>query len=251
VVRSPRLARWAAVAALVACGACGSDDSSTGPPGHDGGSTAQGGSTPERESFPAYAATATVDVVEVHDRPAGAVVHRLDHPQSSGAPLVFLVEQRSDGRPGWLQVHLPVRPNGSTGWVRAEEVRVQGLAHRLEVRVGDRELDLYEHGVLVRTFPVGIGRADTPTPGGVFYLKELLEPPDPDGAYGPYAFGLSGFSATLESFAGGEAVIGLHGTDDPASVGRETSSGCIRLRNEDITELARTLPLGTPVEISA
>ncbi|MBW3648616.1 MAG: L,D-transpeptidase, partial [Actinobacteria bacterium] len=69
--------------------------------------------------------------------------------------------------------------------------------------------------------------------------------------YGPYAYGLSGFSTTLDTFAGGEAVIGLHGTNDPASIGKDVSFGCIRLNNADIRELADLLPLGTPVRILA
>ena len=44
---------------------------------------------------------------------------------------------------------------------------------------------------------IGLGTSDTPTPGGVYYLKELLRPPDPHGFYGPYAFGTSAFSNTL------------------------------------------------------
>lgn len=104
---------------------------------------------------------------------------------------------------------------------------------------------------MTHTFPAGIGTSDTPTPGGTFYLKELLAPTNPDGAYGPYAYGLSGFSTTLQSFAGGEAVIGLHGTNSPSSIGHDVSFGCIRMRNADITALARLLPLGTPVRILA
>jgi lipoprotein-anchoring transpeptidase ErfK/SrfK len=44
-------------------------------------------------------------------------------------------------------------------------------------------------------------------------------------------------------------VIGLHGTNEPDSIGRDVSHGCIRLRNRDITALAEKLPLGTPVRI--
>ncbi|HLF41857.1 MAG TPA: L,D-transpeptidase, partial [Acidimicrobiia bacterium] len=95
----------------------------------------------------------------------------------------------------------------------------------------------------------GIGTRDTPTPGGIFYIKELLQPPNPRGAYGPYAFGLSGFSNVLESFAGGDGVIGIHGTNDPTTVGKDVSHGCIRLRNEDLLELVERVPLGTPVAI--
>lgn len=198
--------------------------------------------------YPAYAATVTGGSIAVHDRPDGRRTAAMDNPLPSGAPLTFLLaEDHGD----WLHVLLPVRPNGSTGWVRAADVVVESLPYRLEVRTDAHALDLYEHDRLVRTYPVGIGKRDTPTPGGTFYLKELLQPPDPAGLYGPYAYGLSGHSTTLETFAGGDAVIGLHGTDDPTSIGTDVSSGCIRLHNADITELAGVLPLGTPVRILA
>jgi lipoprotein-anchoring transpeptidase ErfK/SrfK len=212
-------------------------------------STAEPGEAPPEEpAFPAYAATVTGSSIAVHDGPGGAQTSSLDNPLPSGAPLTFLlVEDHGE----WLNVLLPVRPNGSTGWVRAADVVLEGVPYRLDVRTADHQLDLYEFDRLVRSYPVGIGKTDTPTPGGTFYLKELLEPPDKTGLYGPFAYGLSGFSTTLDTFAGGEAVIGLHGTNDPTSIGKDVSSGCIRLRNEDITELTTFLPLGTPVRILA
>lgn len=203
---------------------------------------------PSGQEFPAYAATATGPQVEVYDGPGGAPGSTLTSPVPSGAPLTFLVvEQRGD----WLQVLLPVRPNGSTGWVSAKDVVVEGVPYRLDVRTAEHAVDLYDRDQLIRTYPIGIGKRDTPTPGGTFYLKELLRPPNPEGEYGPYAYGLSGFSTTLDTFAGGEAVIGLHGTNDPASIGKDVSFGCIRLNNADIRELADLLPLGTPVRILA
>lgn len=198
--------------------------------------------------YPAYAATARVAVVQVHASPDGAVQRQLANPQPSGAPLVFLVRRQAGA---WVQVDLPVRPNGSTGWVHAADVTVTGVAYRVDVLRRAHLLRVYRFGRLVSTYPIGVGKADTPTPGGVYYLKELLRPPDPAGAYGPYAYGLSGFSTTLTSFAGGDGVIGLHGTDQPQLVGQDVSHGCIRLRNADITVLAHQLPLGTPVRILA
>ncbi|MDQ4133917.1 MAG: L,D-transpeptidase, partial [Actinomycetota bacterium] len=44
-------------------------------------------------------------------------------------------------------------------------------------------------------------------------------------------------------------VVGIHGTNDPSGLGRSVSHGCIRMSNRGITALAKTLPLGTPVEI--
>jgi len=99
--------------------------------------------------------------------------------------------------------------------------------------------------------PIAVGKAATPTPGGRFYITALLRSPNPAGDYGPYIYALSGFSPTLASFNGKDAIIGIHGTDEPASIGRDVSHGCIRLRNEDIVRLVEQigLPLGTPVAI--
>ena len=197
-------------------------------------------------AFTSYAVDARGRSVGIYDAPGGRVVRSLGNPQPSGAPLVFLLDREQGA---WLKVHLPVRPNGSTGWVRRRDVNVRGVTYRVDVLRGAHELRLYEHGRLVRTFPVGIGTEDTPTPGGTFYLKELLRPPNPEGAYGPYAYGLSGYSNVLTSYNGGDGVIGIHGTNDPSSVGRDVSHGCIRMRNADVTYLAGRLPLGTPVRI--
>lgn len=201
---------------------------------------------PHQVAFPAYSATARVPAVVVRSSPGGRQVVVLGDPQPSGAPLVFGVVARQGG---WVHVLLPLRPNGSTGWVRAADVTVAGVAYRLDVHRGAHRLDVYRFGALLRSYPVGIGTRETPTPGGVFYLKELLRPPAAGGPYGPFAYGLSGYSNALTSFAGGDGVIGIHGTDHPELVGTDVSHGCIRMRNADITALARELPLGTPVRI--
>jgi len=209
---------------------------------------ATGTATTVPASFPAYAATAISGRLDVRSSPGGPTSQVLANPQPSGAPLTFLLKER---RGDWMQVFLPVRPNGSTGWVRSKEVKVAGLAFRLEILRGSHQLRLFRFGKLVATFPVGIGTGDTPTPGGTFYLKELIAPTNQNGPYGRYAFGLSGFSNVLTSFAGGTGVIGIHGTNDPGSVGKDVSHGCIRMHNADITALAGVLPLGTPVHILA
>ena len=192
-------------------------------------------------------AQAAVSSLKVHEEPGSSeVTHTLTNPTENGGPLVFLVH---DLRDTWLHVDLPVRPNGTTGWIRASDVSLSTNTYRIEVSRGERELRLYQRDELIRESPVAIGSTDTPTPGGVFYIKELLQPPNPNTVYGPYAFGLSGFSNVLENFAGGEGVIGIHGTNDPDAIGNEVSKGCIRLPNDEITELAGILPLGTPVAI--
>jgi lipoprotein-anchoring transpeptidase ErfK/SrfK len=104
--------------------------------------------------------------------------------------------------------------------------------------------------VLIDT-PAAIGKSDTPTPGGRYYLTELLQAPNPKGAYGPYAYGLSGYSTTLTQFQGQDAIIGIHGTNEPQSLGKSVSHGCVRVGNTVISRMAKMLPLGTPVQINA
>jgi hypothetical protein len=198
--------------------------------------------------FPSYAVDAKGARVSVYAHAGSGSVRTFDNPTSSGAPLVFLLDREQGD---WLRVFLPARPNGSTGWVRRRDVAVRGVTYRVDVLRGSHTLELYERDVLVKTFPVAIGTGNTPTPGGTFYLKELLKPPNPNGDYGPYAYGLSGFSNVLTTFNGGDGVIGIHGTNDPSAIGHDVSHGCIRLRNADITYLAQRLPLGTPVRILA
>lgn len=170
----------------------------------------------------------------------------LSNPNEDGAPRVFLVVADQGD---WLQVLLPVRPNGSTGWIRRGDVAVKTTTYRVKVELNAHRITVWNGDQVVDQEPVGVGRANAPTPGGQYYITELLQPPNPAGAYGPYAFGLSGFSDVYKSFNGGNGVIGLHGTNEPGGLGRDVSHGCIRISNEGITKLAKMLPLGTPVEI--
>ena len=192
-------------------------------------------------------------VLGVYNGPGAPVASlTLANPQPSGAPLVLLVTEQ---RAGWLQVLLPVRPNGSTGWIRAEEVSLVTHDFRIIVELAAHRITAYRGREVLLSEPIGVGTRDAPTPGGLYYIKELIQPLDasgrldPDGPYGPFAYGLSGFSEVLFDFAGGDGQFGIHGTNDVSGLGRDVSHGCIRMSNEGITLLAGTLPLGVPVEI--
>lgn len=170
----------------------------------------------------------------------------LSNPSSDGGQLVFLVNRR---RAGWERVYLPVRPNGSVGWVRDRDVDLALDPYRLVVSLGAHRLELWRGKRLLESDPVGVGRSVTPTPVGTYFLVELLKQPDPHGLYGPFAFGTSAYSNVLYSFGGGPGQIGLHGTDNPRGLGTDVSHGCIRIDNAAIARFARLLPLGTPIEI--
>lgn len=170
----------------------------------------------------------------------------LRNPNSDGAPLTFLVKQRL---PDWEHVYLPTRPNGSTGWVRDAAVNLSLDPYRVVVSLRAHTLSVYKENRLIQRQPAGVGRSVVPTPAGTYFLVELLRQPSPDGPFGPYAFGLSAYSNVLYSFGGGPGQIGLHGTNEPASLGIDASHGCIRISNAGIARLASLLPLGTPFVI--
>lgn len=200
---------------------------------------------PSQAPAPAgIAATASTPSVTVVDAPDGQVVSTLANPAATGAPLTFLVVGE---QPGWVHVRLPQRPNGSTGWIAADQVTLATLEYSLVASTTANTLTLSRGGTVVETYPVATGTGGTPTPTGEFYLTELLAPTN--AGYGPFAFGLSAYSEVLTSFGGGPGQIGLHGTDDAASIGTAASHGCIRLSNEHITALSQILPLGTPITI--
>ena len=226
-----------------------------------GTALAMGAAEPERRATPAppppvgaprdppesTVAVAIGARVAVYASPDAAKPARsLPNPNENNAPLVFLVRE---SRGEWMKVLLPVRPNGSTGWIKASEVQLGHNTYRIVVELAAHRITVWDGANVFLSEPIGVGTSRTPTPGGLYYLKELLQPPDPNGPYGTYAYGLSGFSNELTSFAGGDGVIGLHGTNDPSSIGKDVSHGCIRMSNAAITRLAARLPLGTPVEI--
>jgi lipoprotein-anchoring transpeptidase ErfK/SrfK len=204
--------------------------------------------------FPAYAATVVVPQIDVHVQPSetSRVVVRLDKRNENGAPTTFLLKRSDRGVDGraWYDVMLPIRPNGSTGWIRADDVDITGLRYAIVVHLVSFRLDLLDNNRRTEALPIGVGAQNTPTPAGRYYVKEVIRPPDPDTVYGRYVLGLSGFSNVLLHWPDG-GVIGIHGTNDPSSIGRRVSHGCIRMSNDNITRLAHLLPLGTPVTVEA
>jgi len=168
---------------------------------------------------------------------------------ATGVPQTFLV--RSQRPDGWVEVLLPVRPNGSTGWVRASDVTLAPNPYRVAVSLGAHTITVTDAHNVIYSGTVAVGAPGTPTPTGNYYLYVLLQAPDPTGPYGPYAYGLSSHSDALETFAGGDAEIGIHGNNDSSVLGSDVSHGCIRMDNAAISDLATKLPLGTPVDVTA
>jgi lipoprotein-anchoring transpeptidase ErfK/SrfK len=170
-----------------------------------------------------------------------------DDPSKPTVPEVFLVQEQ---RPGWVKVLLPVRPNGSSGWMHSEDVQVSQDPYHIQVDVAAHQITVFDGTQVVYQGPVAVGAPATPTPPGLYYTRVLLQTPDPNSVYGPFAYGLSAHSDALTTFEGGDAEIGIHGNNDASALGKSVSHGCVRMDNVEITELAKILPLGTPVQIN-
>jgi lipoprotein-anchoring transpeptidase ErfK/SrfK len=135
----------------------------------------------------------------------------------------------------------------------AEALAQENLAkptRRILVSIPDRKLAVLESGRVVKIFQTAVGAPRTPSPAGTFkivqripdptwYTKGKIVPPGKSNPLGPRWLGLS-----LKGY-------GIHGTSNPASIGRNASHGCIRLRNRDVEELFDMVAVGDEVELLA
>ena len=155
-------------------------------------------------------------------------------------------------RPGWVQVRLPQRPNGSTAWLPSDDVALNVTPYRIVVNLTTR-LTRYNQGKVVLSTPAGIGTATDPTPPGHYFLAFDESPPQPNPGYGPFIMVTSAHSPSITDWEGsGDAVIGIHGPlgADAAigATGAMVSHGCIRLHEAAQLQL-RPVPPGTPIDI--
>jgi len=117
------------------------------------------------------------------------------------------------------------------------------------VDLSDRVLTYTVDGVEVLRTEAGIGSVHNQTPTGEFFVTDNVSVADPNGPWGPHALGLSARSDTITEFNGGDGIIGIHGTNNPSSLGDDISLGCVRLANDVIATLHEMVPIGTRVTI--
>jgi lipoprotein-anchoring transpeptidase ErfK/SrfK len=159
--------------------------------------------------------------------------------------------QDPEGR-RWVRVQLPIRPNGSGGWVRAERVRLSGTRIRIVVRLGSRRLELWRGAHRLAAWRAGIGRPGTPTPSGRFAVQDPVPTlPGWRSVYGSFTITLTAHSPTLTSFMGGDARVAIHGPGRGRAwrVGAASSYGCVILAERALRVVARHARPGVPVVI--
>lgn len=122
---------------------------------------------------------------------------------------------------------------------------------QLIINLPRRTIELYSGNQLVKAYPVAIGKPSTPTPIGTFHIynKEINPawfPPDepgkviPSGPYNPLGYRWMGFLPTY----------GVHGTNNPDSIGGVVSNGCVRMHESDVEELYEMVSVHTPLKIA-
>jgi hypothetical protein len=180
-------------------------------------------------------------------RPGHGALARFGLRNVNGAATVFGV-LGGDCRSAWLKVELPTRPNGATGWVRADRVHLVRVRTRIVVDLSDRVVRFYEGGRLKLRSRAAVGSPATPTPLGRYYVNQRLIAADASGPFGPGAIGISAFSPVLTGWAQGGPVA-IHGTNEPWSIGHAVSNGCVRVPNTVLRWLFARTPAGTPILI--
>ena len=184
-------------------------------------------------------------------RPGRKAFARFGRLNQNDFPTVFrvvAVVRRKDCTRTWYRVQLPIKPNGVEGFVRARAVKVGPVRTRIVVQVSKRRLTLFRRGRPVLHATVAVGSRATPTPTGSYYVNQRLIPTDPSGPFGPGAIGISAFSNVLTGWTQG-GPIAIHGTNEPWSIGRAVSNGCIRVGNPTLRRIFAATPAGTPVVI--
>lgn len=188
-----------------------------------------------------------------YKRPGTARIQPFETVNANGFPTVFgvvgvVLDERCE--PAWYRVQLPIRPNGAKGYVRAGAVHLYRVTTRIEIDLSERRIELFDRGRRILKTTTAIGAAGTPTPTGRYYVNQRLRPADPTGPWGPAALGISAFSPTLVHWPQG-GPIAIHGTNQPDSIGGETSNGCLRVPNDVMRRLFARVLAGSPVVIRA
>lgn len=114
-------------------------------------------------------------------------------------------------------------------------MELTSLVKWIDVSTSQHQLKLFDDNVLIKTYPIAVGRILTPTPTGSYTI--INKQKNPGGPFGDFWMGLS------------QPHYGIHGTNQPSSIGKDVSHGCIRMFNQDVLDLSSRVSVGTKVTI--
>ena len=180
----------------------------------------------------------------VTSRPGGGRVigTLVSHARYSGQAITaWVMRTTRDGRFGLVPVaySVPYR----AGWIRLAGLRRASMPISVLVDLSRHRLTVSRFGRVIMRVPVATGSPFTPTPPGRYFVTERV-PFAPSSAYGAFVFGISGIQSRLPCCGN---LLAIHGTNNPGSIGRSVSAGCIRVGAAGLQRLRRLLWWGTPV----
>jgi lipoprotein-anchoring transpeptidase ErfK/SrfK len=164
-----------------------------------------------------------------------------------GEPLVAWIQRvSSDGRFGLVSA--PYVEGAPTGWIALRTLNLSTTDVAIEADRSSHELVVRRDGDVILRADAATGAASSPTPTGRYFVTDRVAFPG-GGALGTFAFGISGIQPNLPAGWDGGDQLAIHGTNDPASIGRSTSAGCLRVSERVLERLRPLLRFGTPVVI--
>jgi hypothetical protein len=173
--------------------------------------------------------------------PAGSKYYRI--------PIVAWVEDVSlDGR--WGLVELPYTWPRREGWIRIGGLRRETNRVRVEIDLSQHMVTVRKLGKVLFRSPGATGAPSSPTPVGEYFVTDRV-PFSPGSALGSFAFGISGIQPRLPAGWSGGNQLAIHGTNQPWSIGRSASAGCVRVSETTLDRLMPLLVYGTPVIVHA
>lgn len=181
-------------------------------------------------------------VAPVADAPDGHGIARMPTEQFGDTWLPVIAE-----RPGWVQVLLPSKTNGSTGWLQSADVKRATTPYLIKVHLAAKKLDLIKNGQVVGTWKAGTGKPSAPTPAGRTFLLGAFS--DAKQKYSPVILPLGAHSPTHDTFGGGPGTVAIHTWPTDDAFGTASSDGCIRIP-KDALKVLTEVPLGTLVMIN-
>lgn len=130
----------------------------------------------------------------------------------------------------------------------AQQPQVPSPKRVIVVSIPDRKLALLEDERVVKIYDVAVGRDVSPTPAGTFTIVNRVTNPAyyhegkviPPGKTNPVGARWMGLS---------KKHYAIHGTDEPRSIGKAASHGCVRMNARDVADLFRRVRVGDTVEI--
>jgi lipoprotein-anchoring transpeptidase ErfK/SrfK len=160
--------------------------------------------------------------------------------------VAWVLEVSGNGRYG--RVPIPYSGTRRTGWIRLRGLSRSHTPYAVRADLSAHRLTVTKSGRILFRMRMATGAPRSPTPAGLYFVTDRI-PFDQRGPLGAFAFGISGIQTHLPPGWGGGNQLAIHGTNNPASIGRSASAGCLRVSRASLERLKPILLLGTPVVI--